>query len=228
CFDSTENNVEDEYDTPNRRTDSKLTSNLPHNQPYEQGNSQLSTTSSKLRKGQKDSKSSKIFPSDIQGTMGSHGLSSNHKNKVHGGVVDDAEADDDDVIDPTIKSMNISLLVSTSVTSLTPSHTGTYVIEANDETAGVDQCLSQHSDDKDVYPRKESDLLTPRGGSPLDGSEDNEQLKRLSGGYSSHQQSSRRLPMHKKGFEVRSVYTLYNNSNNNYYLFFSFTFPSGT
>ncbi|CAH8837563.1 unnamed protein product [Trichobilharzia szidati] len=201
CFGSPENNVADEYDTLNCRTDSKLTtsSNVWHNQ-LEQGNSQLSTTS-KPRKGQKDSNSSTILPSDIQRPMESHGLSSNNKNKVHGGgVVDDAQADDDDdaddVIDPTIKSMNISLLVSTSVTSLTPSHTGTYVIEG-DETAGVDQCLSQHSDDKDLYPRKESDLLTPRGGSPSDGNENNEHLKRLPGGHSTNQQS-RRLP---KGFE---------------------------
>ncbi|CAH8474056.1 unnamed protein product [Schistosoma turkestanicum] len=91
----------------------------------------------------------------------------------------------DPTIDATMKSMNLSMFVSTSITSLAPSQTGTYVIEGghdgtdndNDDDDDVDdgndeihhkntkhQQILQHSDKPNMNLSKDNDFssTTPR------------------------------------------------------------------
>ncbi|VDP88798.1 unnamed protein product, partial [Schistosoma mattheei] len=77
---------------------------------------------------------------------------------------------DDATMDPTLKSMNLSMFVSTSVISLTPSQTGTYVIDGGDcidddnedNINNTNRDFLQHSDEQNIHLSKDNDLLTPR------------------------------------------------------------------
>ncbi|CAH8508110.1 unnamed protein product [Heterobilharzia americana] len=174
-----DNNAKYRQGTTDYRTDSTTASKSWHKRIQE--NSQLSE--SEVHKNQIAPITS-TTSGHVQGVIESYVSSGN---KVH------VEAVDGDVVDP----MNMSLLVSTSVTSLTPSQTGTYVIDVDENTG--DQCLSQHLDEKDVSFHKECDLSTPRG-SPVREVKGDGQLKRPPGSNLSNQQS-RKLSSHVKGFK---------------------------
>ncbi|CAH8500809.1 unnamed protein product [Schistosoma margrebowiei] len=116
---------------------------------------------------------------------------------------------DDATMDPTLKSMNLSMFVSTSVISLTPSQTGTYVIDGGD---GIDddnedninntnQDFLQHSDEQNIHLSKDNDLLTPRGSPIGDITAAGEVLNRQSTNHLSNNQQTKQLQQFAKDFE---------------------------
>lgn len=118
---------------------------------------------------------------------------------------------DDATMDPTLKSMNLSMFVSTSVISLTPSQTGTYVIDGGD---GIDddnedninntnQDFLQHSDEQNIHLSKDNDLLTPRGSPIGDITAAGEVLNRQSTNRLSNNQQTKQLQQFAKDFEVK-------------------------
>ncbi|KAH8859217.1 hypothetical protein KSF78_0006845 [Schistosoma japonicum] len=131
-----------------------------------------------------------------------------NNSKVHCTVIDN----NDKITDPTLKSMNLSMLVSTSVTSLTPSQTGTYIIDGvggDDDNNNVDdknindEDLLQHSDRQNIHFSNDNDLSTPRGSPVISDSGEEESSK--------HQQTIK-LPLHNSmSFSVEHVNTCLTN-----------------
>ncbi|CAH8501622.1 unnamed protein product [Schistosoma bovis] len=116
---------------------------------------------------------------------------------------------DDATMDPTLKSMNLSMFVSTSVISLTPSQTGTYVIDGGDcidddnedNINNTNQDFLQHSDEQNIHLSKDNDLLTPRGSPIGDITAAGEVLNRQSTNRLSNNQQTKQLQQFAKDFE---------------------------
>ncbi|CAH8502734.1 unnamed protein product [Schistosoma rodhaini] len=116
---------------------------------------------------------------------------------------------DDATMDPTLKSMNLSMFVSTSVTSLAPSQTGTYVIDGgdgidddnDDNNNNTNQDFLQHSDEQNIHLYKDNDLITPRGSPKRDITAEGELLNRRSTNHLSNNQQTKQLPQFEKDFE---------------------------